>query len=126
MHGNRFALESGARDIERHAPDAWVNLRAQLFGGADPAGAWQLQRELKARHGMLEVRGNTDERLGQPLTEATKQRDMLAWLQSVLPGGAGNHVANLPTGVTLADDAVLAAHGSPRSAWESLLREGEG
>lgn len=85
VHGNRFALEAVVQDIERHAPDAWVNLGGQLFGAADPAGAWQLQRELKSRHGTLEVRGNTDERLGQPLTEAAEKRKMLAWLHDVLP-----------------------------------------
>ncbi len=125
VHGNRFALESVAQDIGRHAPDAWVNLGDQLFGGADPAGAWRLQQELKARHGVLEVRGNTDERLGQPLTEATEKREMLAWLHRVLPEGAGASVAKLPTSVTLADGAVLAAHGAPGSAWEYLLRDGK-
>ena len=78
VHGNRFALEAVARDIEAHQPDAWVNLGDQLFGGADPAGAWHLQQQLKAQHGVLEVRGNTDERLGQPLTETTEKREMLA------------------------------------------------
>ncbi|MFC4455316.1 metallophosphoesterase family protein [Deinococcus sonorensis] len=126
VHGNRFALEAVAADIERHAPDAWVNLGDQLFGGADPAGAWQLQQQLKARHGVLEVRGNTDERLGHPLTETTQKREMLAWLHSVLPEGAGATVAGLPTRVTVADGAVLAAHGTPDSAWTALLRDKSG
>jgi len=26
VQGNRFALEAVVQDIERHAPDAWVNL----------------------------------------------------------------------------------------------------
>lgn len=125
VHGNRFALEAVARDIERHAPDAWVNLGDQLFGGADPAGAWQLQQSLKATHGVLEVRGNTDERLGQSLTETTEKREMLAWLYGVLPEGAGAYVADLSTSATLADGAVLAAHGTPASAWEYLLRDGK-
>lgn len=125
VHGNRFALEAVAQDIERHAPDAWVNLGDQLFGGADPAGAWQLQQSLKSRYGVLEVRGNTDERLGQALTETTEKREMLAWLHGVLPEGAGAYVSKLPTSVTLANSAVLAAHGTPASAWEYLLRNGK-
>ncbi len=44
VHGNRFALDAVVADIERHAPDAWVNLGDQLFGGADPAGAWTCSR----------------------------------------------------------------------------------
>lgn len=125
VHGNLFALEAVVRDIQQHAPDAWVNLGDQLFGGADPAGAWQLQQDLKVRHGVLEVRGNTDERLGQPLTDTTEKREMLTWLHEMLPKGAGASVAALPTSVTLADGRVLAAHGTPGSAWEYLLRDGK-
>lgn len=125
VHGNRFALEAVVQDMERHAPDAWVNLGDQVFGGADPAGAWRLQQDLKARYGVLEVRGNTDERLGQPLTDVTEKRETLAWLQGVLPEGAGADVAGLPTGVTLAGGHVLAAHGTPDSAWAYLLRDGK-
>ena len=121
VHGNRFALEAVVRDIEQTAPDLWVNLGDQLFGGADPAGAWAMQQDLKARYGVTEVRGNTDERLGQPLAEDTEERGMLAWLHGVLPEGAGTYVAGLPTSAFLADGGVLAAHGSPTSAWEYLL-----
>lgn len=126
VHGNRFALEAVAQDIERHQPDAWVNLGDQLFGGADPAGAWALQQELRTQHGVLEVRGNTDERLGEALTETTAKRAMLEWLHGALPEGAGAYVAARPTSVTLADGAVLAAHGTPDSAWTYLLRDGDG
>lgn len=125
VHGNRFALEAVVQDMERYAPDAWVNLGDQVFGGADPAGAWQLQQALKAQYGVLEVRGNTDERLGEPLTETTEKRAMLAWLHGVLPEGTGAAVAGLPTQVPLADGAVLAAHGTPDSAWTYLLLDGK-
>jgi len=85
VHGNRFALEAVVADIEQHAPDAWVNLGDQVFGGADPAGAWVLQQQLKARYGVVEVRGNTDERLGETLSETTEKRAMLEWLHQTLP-----------------------------------------
>ncbi|KQR25691.1 metallophosphoesterase [Deinococcus sp. Leaf326] len=123
VHGNRFALDAVVQDIERCEPDAWVNLGDQLFGGADPAGAWQVQQALKAEHGVLEVRGNTDERLGEVLSETTEKREMLTWLHEQLPEGAGAYVAGLPTSVALADGQVLAAHGTPESAWTYLLRE---
>ncbi|MBB6017446.1 metallophosphoesterase family protein [Deinococcus radiopugnans] len=126
VHGNRFALDAVVHDIERHQPDAWVNLGDQLFGGADPAGAWQLQQALKAQRGVLEVRGNTDERLGQVLTDTTEKRRMLQWLHDQLPGGAGAYVAGLPTHVALAGGQVIAAHGTPDSAWTYLLRDGKG
>ncbi len=121
VHGNRFALEAVVADIERHAPDAWVNLGDQVFGGADPAGAWHLQQQLKAKYGVLEVRGNTDERLGEVITETTEKRAMLEWLHQHLPEGTGKYVAALPTNVRLANGAVLAAHGTPDSAWTYLL-----
>lgn len=125
VHGNRFALEAVIQDIERHEPDAWVNLGDQLFGGADPAGAWQVQQALKANYGVLEVRGNTDARLGESLTATTEKREMLAWLHEQLPEGAGAYVAGLPTAVSLADGQVLAAHGTLDSAWTYLLRDGK-
>lgn len=125
VHGNRFALEAVVADIERHAPDAWVNLGDQVFGGADPAGAWQLQQELKTKYGALEVRGNTDERLGETLSETTEKRAMLEWLHQTLPEGTGAYVAALPASVTLGNGAVLAAHGTPDSAWTYLLLDGK-
>ncbi|WP_022802560.1 metallophosphoesterase family protein [Deinococcus ficus] len=123
VHGNAFALEALAADIRRHQPDVWVNLGDQVFGGADPARAWSLQQHLKAAHGVLEVRGNTDERLGQALTDSTEKRAMLEWLHAQLPEGAGAYVAGLPTSVTLAGGEVIAAHGTPDSAWTYLLRD---
>ena len=96
-----------------------------MFGGADPAGAWALQQDLMARHAVVEVRGNTDERLGQDLAQVTEKRGMLEWLHGVLPEGAGRSVAKLPTSAWLMDGQVLASHGSPVSAWESLLLDGK-
>ena len=125
VHGNRFALEAVVADIERHAPNAWVNLGDQVFGGADPAGAWHLQQQVKAKYGVLEVRGNTDERLGEAITETTEKRAMLEWLHQTLPEGAGAYVAALPINVSLANGAVLAAHGTPHSAWAYLLVDGK-
>ncbi|MDR6221476.1 metallophosphoesterase family protein [Deinococcus soli (ex Cha et al. 2016)] len=120
VHGNRFALEAVARDIEAHQPDAWVNLGDQLFGGADPAGAWHVQQQLEAQHGVLEVWGNTDERLGQPLAETTEKREMLEWLHGQLPEGAGAYLAALPTAVSLAGGAARRTrHGRDGRAWAS-------
>lgn len=126
VHGNNFALQTVIADIEASKPDLWVNLGDQLFGGADPATAWQTQQQLKERYGVHEVRGNTDERLGEKLTSHTKKREMLEWLHGVLPEGAAGYVAHLPTSVTLAEGEVIAAHGTPTDAWEYLLLDGEG
>jgi len=125
VHGNRFALEAVVADIERHSPDTWVNLGDQVFGGADPVGAWKLQRQLKARYGVVEVRGNTDERLGETLSETTEKRAILEWLHQTLPEGVGAYVAGLPGNATLANGTVLAAHGTPDSAWTYLLLDGK-
>ncbi|WP_261665099.1 metallophosphoesterase family protein [Deinococcus sp. Marseille-Q6407] len=121
VHGNRFALEAVIRDIADQQPDAWVNLGDGLYGGADPAGAWQLQRTLQERYEALEVRGNTDERLAQPLAEVTEKRAMLEWLHGQLPPEAVQHVAGLPLRVTLAGGAVVCGHGTPDSARDYLL-----
>uniref|UniRef100_UPI00048596C2 metallophosphoesterase family protein n=1 Tax=Deinococcus pimensis TaxID=309888 RepID=UPI00048596C2 len=112
VHGNRHALEAIVRDIGWFTPDVWVNLGDSLYGGADPAGAWSLLTELRERHHLVEVRGNTDERLGTPLAEVTEKRRMLEWLHSVLPRGAGEFVGALPLTRELADGEVLVAHGS--------------
>lgn len=125
VHGNRFALEAVLRDMEAHQPDEWVNLGDQLFGGANPAGAWELQQRIKEKYGAAEIRGNTDERLGEELTPETKKREMLEWLHAVLPEGAGKYVANLPTSATLAGGQVLAGHGTPTDPWTYLLRDGK-
>ncbi|RJF72360.1 MULTISPECIES: metallophosphoesterase family protein [Deinococcus] len=125
VHGNQFALKAVVQDIEAQQPDVWVNLGDQLFGGADPLGAWHLQQQLKAQHGVHEIRGNTDERLGEQLTPDTEKREMLEWLHAVLPASAGEYVASLPTSVTLAHGEVIAAHGTPSDPWEYLLREGK-
>lgn len=124
-HGNHFALSAVIADMERHNPDVWVNLGDQLFGGADPAGAWHTQQALKEQHGVQEIRGNTDERLGQELNDETEKRKMLEWLHGILPAGAGAYVAKLPTSVSLADGEVIAAHGTPTDTWEYLLRDGK-
>ncbi|WP_291426904.1 metallophosphoesterase family protein [Deinococcus sp.] len=122
VHGNGYALEAVIRDMEAHQPDEWVNLGDQLFGGADPARAWELQQRIREQYAVKEIRGNTDERLGETLTPETKKRGMLEWLHSVLPQGAGHYVTNLPTGATLGGGKVLAGHGTPTDPWEYLLR----
>ena len=121
VHGNRFALDAVLEDMTAQRPDAWVNLGDGLFGGADPAGAWEVQQRIRREYGVLEVRGNTDERLAQPLDEVTEKRAMLEWLHAELPPGAAAHVGGLPLQVTLAGGAVVCGHGTPSSAWDYLL-----
>lgn len=121
VHGNRFALEAVLEDVASQRPDAWVNLGDGLFGGADPAGAWALQQRVRHEYGALEVRGNTDERLAEPLEAVTEKRDMLEWLRAQLPPEAPAHVGGLPLHVTLAGGAVVCGHGTPGSAWDYLL-----
>ncbi len=125
VHGNRYALSAVLDDIAQYKPDEWVNLGDQVFGGADPAQAFVMQQQLRRQYGVHEIRGNTDERLGEPLTPGTKKREMLAWLHSVLPEGAGEYVASLPTSVALAGGKVLAGHGTLTNPWEALLRDGD-
>ncbi|GHG01772.1 metallophosphoesterase [Deinococcus piscis] len=121
VHGNRFALEAVLEDMAAQRPGAWVNLGDGLFGGADPAGAWAIQQHIRREYGVQEVRGNTDERLAEPLEGVTEKLEMLQWLHGQLPPEAPAHVGRLPLHVTLAGGAVVCGHGTPSSAWDYLL-----
>lgn len=117
-HGNGFALEAVARDIQRCAPDIIVNLGDQLWGQADPVAALAYQQAL----GAIEVRGNNDERLLAPVAELHPQLVALqVWLAQQLPQSELRRIATLPTTANLADGAVLATHGTPTTPWDSLL-----
>ncbi|MBZ9715258.1 metallophosphoesterase family protein [Deinococcus multiflagellatus] len=118
VHGNAFALEAVLREVERSAPDLIVNLGDQAEGSADPARALARQAELAA-NGALEVRGNNEEKLWPggrrgPLTRAYGE-----WLEAHTPPGALARVAALPLSARMGD--LYACHGTPASAWESLL-----
>ncbi len=100
-----------------------MNLGDQVWGQADPGTALDLQRAL----GALEVRGNNDERLtfpGEKLSPA--HRELQDWLAGQLPDHERQRLAALPLSVTFADGAVLAAHGTPTSPWDSLLLSWDG
>lgn len=123
VHGNAFAIQAVVLDIEAERPDLTVNLGDQVWGQADPMTALEVQRSL----GALEVRGNNDERLtlpGEQLSSA--HRKLQNWLARQLPAHERQRLATLPLTVTLADGAVLAAHGTPTSAWDSLLLSWDG
>ncbi|WP_018467073.1 metallophosphoesterase family protein [Calidithermus timidus] len=121
VHGNRFALEAVLRDVEAAKPDAIANLGDQVWGAADPAGAWRLQQGL----GAVTVRGNTDEFLSDP--EGVRKAHtgvalpLAAWLREQLGPGVPEALKALPTVAELAEGAVLIAHGSLHSPHEALF-----
>lgn len=117
VHGNRFALEAVLADVREAAPDALFNLGDTVWGAADPAGAWALQRE----HAPPSVRGNTDERVAE-LREG--REEMRAWLRARLPSEVPETLAALPTFLDVAGGEVRLAHGSPRIPWEDLMLTG--
>lgn len=117
VHGNRFALEAVLEDLRSTAPDLIANLGDQIFGSADPAGAYALQQKL----GAMEVRGNTEEVYTADLNELEGARAEVEWLRGQLPPSSLEHLKNLPLTATLADGEVLLAHGSPTSAWDALM-----
>ncbi|MDL2345703.1 metallophosphoesterase family protein [Deinococcus sp. MIMF12] len=123
VHGNRFALEAVLEDIHAVTPDAVYNLGDTVWGMADPAGAWALQRE----HAPPTVRGNTDEFLrADPAELEAGTRAYREVLEGQL-GGAPSELAVLPLTAVVGEGEVLLAHGSPADAWEALfaLPEGE-
>lgn len=115
VHGNAFALESVLQDVRAAAPDLILNLGDQVEGAADPARAYALQAELKA----VEVRGNNEEKLWSGGRRSPLSQKYGTWLAQQLNPAALAHLADLP--LTARVEGVLACHGTPDSAWESLL-----
>jgi putative phosphoesterase len=116
VHGNRFALEAVLQEIEASKPDAVINLGDQVWGGADPAGAWALQRDLES----VRVRGNTDEFL-VPSEQFAPVKPQIEWLRSQLDPDVPAALEALPITAELAGGEVLACHGAPSSPWQALF-----
>lgn len=114
-HGNAFALQAVLADLKAAAPDLVVNLGDQIEGCADPARAAALQAEL----GALEVRGNNEEKLWPGGRRTPLSRELGAWLETQVPAPTLKRLAALP--LTARVDDLLVCHGTPQSAWESLL-----
>ncbi|SMB95391.1 metallophosphoesterase family protein [Deinococcus hopiensis] len=129
VHGNAFALEAVLREVRAAAPDLLVNLGDQIEGTADPARAATAQREL-AQTGALEVRGNNEEKLWPGGRRSPLSREFGTWLERQLDPPDLARLATLPLTARALDGALLACHGTPESAWDSLLwvwqPEGEG
>lgn len=117
VHGNRPALEAVLEDLRAASPDATFNLGDTVWGMADPAGAWALQRE----HAPPTVRGNTDESLlSDPGELRAGTRAYREFLEEQL-GGVPPELAALPLTALVGEGEVLLAHGSPQDAWEALF-----
>ncbi|EYB68067.1 metallophosphoesterase [Deinococcus phoenicis] len=120
VHGNAFALEAVLDDVQAAAPDLTVNLGDQVEGSADPARAAALQRSL-AQAGALEVRGNNEEKLWPGGRRSALTLAYGAWLEAQVPPQALARLAALPLTARALDGALFACHGTPESAWDSLL-----
>ena len=115
VHGNAFALEAVLNDLQTASPDVIINLGDQVEGAADPARAYELQAALNA----VEVRGNNEEKLWpngrrNPLSQLYGE-----WLETRVSPADLARLAALP--LTANVDNLLACHGTPDSAWDSLL-----
>jgi len=100
VHGNAFALEQVLEDLHGESPDVILNLGDQVYGRADPARAYALQRSLDA----VEVLGNCELLL--------EGDDALAsWIRGQLPEGALEHLTKLPLTSSVLDGELLACHG---------------
>lgn len=120
VHGNRFALEAILKDISAYTPDIIANLGDQVWGAADPAGAWELQQGLAS----IKVRGNTDEMLSSQFDSLDEQSHAFAsWLRSQLPPDAPDTLASLPLYAELAQGEVVIAHGALDNPLNALLFE---
>ncbi len=117
VHGNTYALQAVLADITRAAPDLIVNLGDQIEGSANPALAYQLQADLNA----AEVRGNNDEKLWPGGRRDELGRRFQAFLETQLKAEELARLAALPLTAICAQGRVFACHGTPESAWTSLL-----
>ncbi|TSA85943.1 metallophosphoesterase family protein [Deinococcus detaillensis] len=115
VHGNAFALRAVLDDLRDAAPDVVFNLGDQVEGAANPALAYQLQVKL----GAVEVRGNNEEKLWPNGRRNPLSQKYGAWLEQQLTPEALARLAALPLTAWVED--VLACHGTPTSAWDSLL-----
>lgn len=116
VHGNPWALTAVIDDIATRDVDLTVNLGDNLLGPLDPLGA----AEILMAQSMINVRGNGDRELVEPLDDAAQSASSrftrplltarhLAWLSS------------LPTTRTVED--ILCCHGIPTSDMVCLLEE---
>lgn len=117
VHGNAFAVEAVLREVQAVAPDLVVNLGDQIEGTADPARAAALQADLNA----AEVRGNNEEKLWPGGRRTPLAVQYGEWLATQVPPGTLARLAALPLSARLLGGEVFACHGTPGSAWESLL-----
>lgn len=117
VHGNAFALEAVLAEIRAASPDLIVNLGDQIEGTADPARAAEMQASL----GAIEVRGNNEEKLWPGGRRHPISVELGQWLMTQVPAPALERLAALP--LTAQTDGLLLCHGTPESAWESLLWE---
>lgn len=117
VHGNRFALEAVLEDIHSTRPDSLVNLGDQVWGAADPLGAWRLQQGL----GAVTVRGNTDEFLSKTPEELGQAARLADWLKGQLEPATPQRLMRLPVTAEVADGEVVVAHGSLRDPSEALF-----
>lgn len=115
VHGNAYALEAVLREIGAAAPDLVVNLGDQIEGSADPARAAALQAEL----GAWEVRGNNEEKWWPGGRRTPLSQQIGAWLETQVDAESRQRLASLP--LTLHRDGLFVCHGTPESAWDSLL-----
>ncbi|MBB6099505.1 putative phosphodiesterase [Deinobacterium chartae] len=117
VHGNRFALEAVLADIREFKPGEILNLGDQIWGGADPAGAWRIQRDL----GIRGVRGNTDERIAQMVENGDKAEQYRAWVLEQTGPEPVEALGALPLTLEAVGGEIVVAHGSLESAWEPLM-----
>jgi predicted phosphodiesterase len=117
VHGNAFALEAVLRELRAAAPDLVVNLGDQVEGSADPARAEALQADL----GALEVRGNNEEKLWPGGRRSPIARKYGDWLAAQVDAADLARLAALPLTARALDGTLFACHGTPTSAWDSLL-----
>ena len=114
-HGNSFALEAVLREIKDSSPDLTVNLGDQVEGCANPVRAAELQAAL----GAVEVRGNNEEKLWPNGRRNPLSQEVGAWLEGQLSAQTIQRLAALPLTARVED--IFICHGTPESAWLSLL-----
>ncbi len=117
IHGNTLALEAVLADVRRRGLTRFVNLGDCFYGPLDPAGTWNILREMD----IPTVLGNQD----RALLQVEPNQKNLPALQAAINGIGNEGVAwlgTLPATLVL-DKNILLCHGTPQSDTAYLLED---
>jgi predicted phosphodiesterase len=108
IHGNALALEAVLADIERHKPDAILNLGDHIVGPLDP----KRTAEMLAAVDAISILGNTDRYIIEANLDDLEPDER--WIVDQLPADTMDWLRSLPATARF-EDQIFMSHGAPDS-----------